>query len=127
MRLTLGRRAGALAAIVALSAGGLLTAAGSASADDSVQLTTSNWVGIYKDANTSAKTGAADASPSSWIYAHCWKVGQSIGNWGNTWYQITYVWYNGASGWTYTPGYAFAGYVDNNAHTVNRDSNIPQC
>ncbi|WBO65421.1 hypothetical protein [Streptomyces camelliae] len=128
MRIRFGRRAAMAVTAAALSVGAIVTTAGTASAADAVQLTTSHWVGIYADANTNSKIGWPDLAPGDWIYANCWKVGQSIGSYGDTWYQVSYVDYEDGYGWRYVgTGYTFAGYVDNNAHTVNRDPNIPQC
>ncbi|MER5699005.1 hypothetical protein ABT255_43815 [Streptomyces mirabilis] len=66
--------------------------------------------------------------PGDAIYAQCWTVGQSIGNYGNTWYRANQLNYNN-TGWFHigVPVYVFAGYADGNARSVNRDPNIPQC
>ncbi|MEV7356861.1 hypothetical protein [Kitasatospora sp. NPDC091276] len=127
MRIKVGRRTGTVAAALAISAGVVISGADSAAASAWVRTTTSNWVGIYNNPNTSGKTGAADLPPGSEIWADCWQVGESIGNWGDTWYRVTYVWYPGASNYVYSPGWTFAGYVDNNANTVDRNPNIPRC
>ncbi|MGW1051609.1 hypothetical protein ACWDBD_42765 [Streptomyces sp. NPDC001118] len=127
MRMRFGRRTATLAAAAALSAGALLTTAGTASADDIVPLTTSHWVGLYNYPNTTGgKIGWGDVPPGGAVYAQCWTVGESIGNYGNTWYRVNQV--NYGNGWYWTGNaYVFAGYADGNAHSVNRDPNIPQC
>ncbi|MGC0417286.1 hypothetical protein [Embleya sp. AB8] len=127
MRIKVGRRAGTIVAALAISAGAVMTGAGSASASAWVRTTTSNWVGVYNGPNTSSKTGVPDAPPASELWVDCWQVGESIGDWGDTWYRVTYVWYPGDSTYVYEPGWVFAGYADNNANSVNRNPNIPRC
>jgi hypothetical protein len=124
-----GRRVAMVATAAALSVSALTVMTGTASADDIVPLTTSNWVGLYNAPNTThGKIADSDVPPGGEIYAHCWTVGQQIGNWGDTWYQVHSVNYDNNQGWVGIPtAYVFAGYADNNAHSVNRDSNIPEC
>ncbi|GAB2733909.1 hypothetical protein [Kitasatospora kifunensis] len=134
MKLKLGRRAASLAAVVALTTAGVGLAAGGASAADAVQLTTSHWVGIYNGPSTASGKVIPDQGdlttdllPGWSVMAQCWTVGQSIDNLGDTWYKVSDE--NRGYGWgdAPLPGYVFAGYVDDNAHSVNRDPNIPQC
>ncbi|MFC9930183.1 hypothetical protein [Streptomyces sp. NPDC127190] len=130
MRIRFGRRAAMAVTAAAMSIGAIVTTAGSASASDPVKLTTSNWVGIYRSPNTTnGKIGWPDLAPGAWIYANCWTRGEQIGTWGNTWYQVSEVDYSDGVGWRFVGGtaYTFAGYVDNNAHSVDRDPFIPQC
>jgi hypothetical protein len=132
--LKLGRRTASLAMVAALTTAGVGLAAGIASAADPVQLTTNHQVGIYNGPSTASGkvfpdqvSLTTDLIPGWWVMAQCWTVGESIGNFGNTWYKITDE--NRGYGWgdAPIPGYVFAGYVDNNTHTVNRDPNIPRC
>ncbi|MFE9454240.1 hypothetical protein [Streptomyces sp. NPDC006739] len=129
MRIRFGRRTATLAAAAAVSACALITSAGSASADDVVPINVGHWVGLYNDPNTTdGKIGWSDVPPGGSVYAQCWTVGQSIGNYGNTWYRVNEVNYNDGNGWWWTGNaYVFAGYADGNARSVNRDPNIPHC
>ncbi|MDH6130568.1 hypothetical protein P3T39_007565 [Kitasatospora sp. GP82] len=128
MKLKLGRRAGTLAAVMALSAGAVAAAAGSASADDVVPVNVGHSVGLSNNPNTWGGKIAYwwDLPNHGSVYAQCWTVGQSIGNYGDTWYRVNEVNYNDGGGWHYTGNaFVFAGYADGNARSVNRDSNIP--
>lgn len=131
MRSTAGRRAAVLATIAALTVGVLATTAGSASADDYVPINVGHWVGLYDAPNTQSKDpdGWADVPPGGAIIAQCWTVGESVGNYGNTWYRTNRIYWNDGHGWTnISPSvYVFAGYADGNARSVNRDPNIPRC
>ena len=124
-----GHRTAMLATAAALSVGGLITAAGRASASDIVPLTTSHYVGLYINPTTADGTNGMPAvPPGGRIYATCWAVGQQIGTWGNTWYHTIDVDYNDGWGWiAVNPVWVFAGYADNNAHSVNRDPLVPKC
>ncbi|MEU8976114.1 hypothetical protein AB0D11_44290 [Streptomyces monashensis] len=111
-----------------MSVGALITTAGSASASDAITTSTSHSIGFYNQPNTeSGKPGWPDMTPGGIIGVDCWTVGESIGNYGNTWYRVYAINYNGVTHWLKTSVYAFAGYADGNAHSVNRDPNIPQC
>ncbi|MFK0114181.1 hypothetical protein [Streptomyces sp. NPDC091217] len=127
MSFTFGRRVAMVATAAALSVGALTATTGTASADDAVLLTTGNWVGLYKAPNTTdGKIGWHDVPPGGQVMAQCWTVGQSIGNWGDTWYRVVGADYR--YGFVATPtAYVFAGYADNNASSVNRDPYIPEC
>ncbi|MFE9404145.1 hypothetical protein ACFYNY_20585 [Streptomyces sp. NPDC006530] len=127
MSFSFGRRVAMLATAAAMSVGALTAMTGTASADDVVPLTTSNWVGLYNSPDTThGKISYGDVPPGGRLWAHCWTRGQQIGNWGNTWYQVSYVDYG--QGWVSIPtAYVFAGYADNNAHSVNRDPYITPC
>ncbi|MEV6977672.1 hypothetical protein [Kitasatospora sp. NPDC093806] len=111
-----------------MSTGALGASAGSASAEDYVPINVGHWVGLYDGPNTSSKAGWADVPPGGAIIAQCWTVGESIGNYGNTWYRAYQVYWPSA-GWTnVSPDvYVFAGYADGNARTVDRDPKIPRC
>ncbi|MDH6127303.1 hypothetical protein [Kitasatospora sp. GP82] len=126
-----GHRTATLATAAALSVGVLITAAGSASANDIVPISTSHWVGLYNGPSTAdgIAEGLPPIAPGGRIFAQCWTVGQSIGNYGDTWYRTSDVDYNDGHGWLSLDKnvYVFAGYADSNARTVNRDPNIPQC
>ncbi|MEV7395368.1 hypothetical protein [Streptomyces sp. NPDC091215] len=111
-----------------MSIGALFTTAGNASAYDTVPIDVGHWVGLYYQPTTSdGKIPNGDLPPGGAIIAKCWTVGQSIGNYGDTWYETDQV--NDGTGWGVTLGwvYVFAGYADGNARSVNRDPNIPQC
>ncbi|MFE2474023.1 hypothetical protein [Streptomyces mirabilis] len=129
MSFSFGRRVAMVATAAALSVGALTVMTGTASADDIVPLTTSNWVGLYNAPDTThGKIINGDVPPGGRLWAHCWTRGQQIGNWGNTWYQVHDVDYNEGQGWVSIPtAYVFAGYADNNAHSVNRDPKISEC
>jgi hypothetical protein len=128
MSFMFGRRTAMIATAAALSVGALITTAGSASASDIVPLSTANYVGLYISPTTANGTnGMSPVPPGGRIFAQCWTVGQQIGNWGDTWYRTTDVDYG--DGWVgVSPSvYVFAGYADDNARSVNRDPNIPEC
>lgn len=129
MGLRFGYRTAAIAAAAAMSVGALITTAGSASADDYVPIVGPHSVGLYDEPNTESDSGWAPVGPGGEIIAQCWTVGESIGNYGDTWYRTHNVYRTDGSGWTLmgVNSYVFAGYADGNAHSVNRDPDIPQC
>ncbi|WP_159046353.1 hypothetical protein [Streptomyces sp. MMG1121] len=135
MSFMFGRRTATVATAAALSVGALITATGSASADDTVPISVGHYVGLYNHSNTTDGKlyingqQVSDVPPGGAIVAQCWTVGQSIGTYGDTWYRTNEVDWPDGLGWrTGLPTvYVFAGYADGNARSVNRDPNIPQC
>ncbi|MFF4815489.1 hypothetical protein ACFY2K_12990 [Kitasatospora sp. NPDC001309] len=129
MRFRVGRRTAAVTTAAALSVGALVSAVGNAHADDYVPINVGHWVGLYDAPNTSSKDGWADVPPGGAIIAQCWTVGESIGNYGDTWYRTNRIFWNDGHGWTNVlpTVYVFAGYADGNARSVDRDPNIPRC
>ncbi|MFE5140603.1 hypothetical protein ACFRDV_23455 [Streptomyces fagopyri] len=119
------RRAGAsMAAVAALSAGGLvLAAAGIASA--SSLLTVQTGAAVFKNTNLAAGTvGVPDLWGGDQLLTDCWSTGQNLGR-GNIWYHTIderYTHLGGieltVTGWTYAP------YVDNSAAA---NGSIPHC
>ncbi|MEU1513321.1 hypothetical protein ABZ490_14380 [Streptomyces sp. NPDC005811] len=125
MRGTFRRGGAAIAAVAALSAGGLVLAtAGSASA--SSWLTVQTGAAVFKEPNLAAGTvGVPDLWSGDLLLADCWSTGQNLNNRGNIWYHTIderYLHLGGlettVTGWTYAP------YVDGSAAA---NGSIPHC
>ncbi|MFJ1758377.1 hypothetical protein [Kitasatospora sp. NPDC088134] len=129
MALGIVRRGAVAAAAGVLGFGALVATAGDAAAADYVPIDVGHWVGLYTYPNTSQKAGWADVPPGGEIIAQCWTVGESIGNYGNTWYRTNQIFWSNGRGWATVSSnvYVFAGYADGNARTVDRDPDIHRC
>ncbi|GAQ59391.1 hypothetical protein [Streptomyces acidiscabies] len=124
MRVKIRRRGASMAAVAALSAGGLVLAtAGSASA--SSLLTVQVGAAVFVSTNLASGTvGVPDLWSGDQLLTNCWSTGQNLGR-GNIWYHTLderYAHLGGleltVTGWTYAP------YVDNSAAA---NGSIPHC
>ncbi|MQS16740.1 hypothetical protein F7Q99_32265 [Streptomyces kaniharaensis] len=116
----LGRRGATATAVVAMAAGGVVLATGSASADGWYYLNshpTSHGVGVYASPYSWSGKTAGDLWSFSWsgdsIYYTCWTRGENINNQGNVWYQVAAV--DSASyGYASGTAYVYGAYTDGN-------------
>ncbi|MFG2961176.1 hypothetical protein ACGF5O_46570 [Streptomyces sp. NPDC048291] len=123
MRGKFRRRGASIAAVAALSAGGLVLAAGSASA--SSWLTVQTGAAVFKSTNLAAGTvGVPDLWGGDLLLTDCWSTGQDLGR-GNIWYHTIDERYNHLNGLELTvTGWTYAPYVDNSAAA---NGSIPHC
>ncbi|MFJ3899907.1 hypothetical protein [Streptomyces sp. NPDC090083] len=124
MRDKFRRRGASIAAVAALSAGGLvLAAAGSASATS--WLTVQTGAAVFKSTNLAAGTvGVPDLWGGDTLLTDCWSTGQDLGR-GNIWYHTLDERYNHLNGLELTvTGWTYAPYVDNSAAA---NGSIPHC
>ncbi|MGW0800352.1 hypothetical protein [Streptomyces sp. NPDC002692] len=115
MRGTFRRRGAMVAAVAALSVGGLLVGtAGSASATASITLNTSSWAGVYRNHSVaSGKVGVPDLAPGDSVIAVCWDRGDNLGI-GNVWYRVIGERYAGNGVELFIAGWTYGGFVDGN-------------
>ncbi|NEA69033.1 hypothetical protein [Streptomyces sp. SID12488] len=115
MRGKFRRRGASIAAVAALSAGGLILAtAGSASATS--LLTVQVGAAVFKSTNLASGTvGVPDLWSGDLLLADCWTTGQNLGR-GNIWYHTIDERYNHLGGLELTvTGWTYAPYVDGSA------------
>jgi hypothetical protein len=133
MRFSWGRRSAQTVLVGVLAASGLVGAAGTADAYSATEivLSTSHCAGIYAAATSATYKVGTDVCPgySNAVWAMCWKVGQSIGNYGDVWYDTVEADYNGpgtpnAAYFSDGTAWTFAPYVDGAAAFHN---GLPQC
>ena len=133
MRFSLGRRGARTVLVGVLAAGGLACATGPAAAYPAtkVVLSTVHGVGIYAAATSGARKVGTDVVPGygNAVWAMCWQAGQSIGDYGDVWYDTVEVDYNGpgtpnAAYFNDETAWTFAPYVDGAAAFHN---GLPQC
>ncbi|WP_393087093.1 hypothetical protein [Streptomyces sp. LN704] len=115
MRGTFRRRGALVAAVAALSAGGLLVGTvGSASATASIPLSTTFSVGVYRHHSVaSGKVGVPDLAPGDSVIAVCWDRGDNLGI-GNVWYRVIGERYSGNGVELFIAGWTYGGHVDGN-------------
>ncbi|MFJ4926003.1 hypothetical protein [Streptomyces sp. NPDC088736] len=115
MRGNIRRRGASVAAVAALSAGGLVMAT-AASASASSLITVRVGAAVFNSTDLASGTvGVPDLWSGDLLLTDCWSTGQDLGR-GNIWYHTIderYVHLNGleltVTGWTYAP------YVDGSA------------
>lgn len=133
MKISIGRRTLQLAGVAAIAASSLALTSGNAYAYNPtyIGLSTSHAVGVYASPTSNSAKVSDNLYPGTGdgINAMCWVVGQSIGNYGDVWYDTVDAFYDygtGAGDAHFADGTAwtFAPYVDGARAFHN---GLPEC